>query len=87
MKIPNADIIQKIIRIQDGKADVNIGVYCPFCRVGYALLMFSRTGKYECLACGKRGKLTDLIVYFEDLFEHKHRKTMRLMAERKGVDL
>lgn len=86
LKLEHADIIKQIIRI-DGKAEILVRVSCPFCRVNRALLLIGKGGRYECQACHKSGKLTDLIVYFEDVFEHKHRRTMRIMQERDAVDL
>ncbi len=87
LKLEHADIIKKIVRMQNGQADVIIRVFCPFCRTKMSLLLIGRTGKYECQACCKHGKLTDLLIYFEDLFERKHRKTIKTMTERSAVDL
>lgn len=82
----NADTIKHIVRLVDGKADLVVRVQCPFCGMGYTLLLIGRTGKYECLNCKKYGKLTSLAVYFEDKFEHKYRKTVKVMRERSAVE-
>ena len=87
LKLECADIIKKIVRIQDGNAEVIIRVACPFCRVKSSLLLIGKRGEYECQICCKKGKLTDLIIYFEDQFEWKHRKTIKIMTERDAVDL
>lgn len=87
MRLDNSDIIKKIIRLEEGRAEIIIRVYCPFCRVKSALLLIGKTGRYECQVCHKHGKLTDLVVYFEDRFEHKHREIIGTMTERDGVDL
>ena len=87
MKLHHADIIKKIIRLEEGRAEIIIRVYCPFCRVKSALLLIGKTGRYECQVCHKHGKLTDLVVYFEDMFEHKHREAIKTMADRDAVDL
>ena len=87
MKLDHADIIKKIIRLEEGRAEIIIRVYCPFCRVKSALLLIGKTGRYECQVCHKHGKLTDLVVYFEDMFERRHRKTIGTVTERDGVDL
>jgi hypothetical protein len=87
VKLDHADIIKKIIRLEEGRAEIIIRVYCPFCRVKSALLLIGKTGRYECQVCHKHGKLTDLVVYFEDMFERRHRKTIETMTERDGVDL
>ena len=87
MKLEHADVIKKIIRLEEGRAEIIIRVYCPFCRVKSALLLIGGTNRYECQVCGKYGKLTDLVVYFEDLFERRHRKTIDTMTERSGVEL
>lgn len=87
MRLDNSDIIKKIIRLEEGRAEIIIRVYCPFCRVKSALLLIGKTGRYECQVCHKHGKLTDLVVYFEDMFERRHRKTIGTMTERDGVDL
>ena len=87
MKLHHADIIKKIIRLEEGRAEIIIRVYCPFCRVKSALLLIGKTGRYECQVCHKHGKLTDLVVYFEDMFERKHRETIKTMSERDAVDL
>ena len=87
MKLAHADIIKKIIRLEEGRAEIIIRVYCPFCRVKSALLLIGKTGRYECQVCHKHGKLTDLVVYFEDMFERRHRKSIKIMTERSAVDL
>lgn len=87
MKLDHADIIKKIIRLEEGRAEIIIRVYCPFCRVKSALLLIGKTGRYECQVCHKHGKLTDLVVYFEDMFERRHREIIGTMTERDGVDL
>jgi hypothetical protein len=51
-----------------------------------SLLLIGSTDKYECQVCMQHGRLDDVIVYFEDEFEWKHRKTMRLMSERSAVE-
>ena len=87
MRLDNSDIIKKIIRLEEGRAEIIIRVYCPFCRVKSALLLIGKTGRYECQVCHKHGKLTDLVVYFEDMFERRHRQTIQTMTERSAVDL
>ena len=87
MRLDNSDIIKKIIRLEEGRAEIIIRVYCPFCRVKSALLLISKTGRYECQVCHKHGKLTDLVVYFEDMFERRHRQSIKTMTERSAVDL
>lgn len=87
MRVENADIIKKIIRLEEGRAEIVIRVYCPFCRVKSALLLIGKTGRYECQVCTKNGKLTDLVVYFEDMFERRHRRSIKAMTERNAVDL
>ena len=87
MRLDNSDVIKKIIRLEEGRAEIVIRVYCPFCRVKSALILIAKTGRYECQVCHKHGKLTDLVVYFEDMFEHKHRETIKTMSERDAVDL
>lgn len=87
LKLEHVDIIKKIIRLEEGRAEVIIRVYCPFCRVKSALLLIGKTGRYECQVCAKNGKLTDLVVYFEDLFEGRHRRSIKSMTERSAVDL
>ncbi len=87
LKLEHADIIKKIIRLEEGRAEIIIRVYCPFCRVKSALLLIGKTGRYECQVCTKHGKLTDLVVYFEDMFEHRHKKSIKTMTERSAVDL
>ena len=87
LKLEHADIIKKIVQIQNGKADVIIRVDCPFCNVMSSLLLIGKTASYECQVCTKHGKLTDLLVYFEDKFERKHRETIGVMTERSAVDL
>ena len=87
MRLDNSDIIKKIIRLEEGRAEIIIRVYCPFCRVKSALLLIGKTGRYECQVCHKHGKLTDLVVYFEDMFERRHRKSIKIMIERSAVDL
>lgn len=82
MKLPNADKIKHIIRLVEGRAELIVRVRCPFCRTKNALLLIGSTDKYECQVCCLHGKLDDLIVYFEE-FEHRHRKTVKLMSERK----
>jgi len=64
VRLDNSDIIKKIIRLEEGRAEIIIRVYCPFCRVKSALLLIGKTGRYECQVCHKHGKLTDLVVYF-----------------------
>ncbi len=87
MRLDNSDIIKKIIRLEEGRAEIIIRVYCPFCRVKSALLLIGKTGRYECQVCHKHGKLTDLVVYFEDMFERRHRQSIQTMTERSAVDL
>lgn len=87
MKLPNADKIKHIIRLVEGRAELIVRVRCPFCRTKNSLLLIGSTDKYECQVCCLHGKLDDLIVYFEDEFEHRHRKTVKLMSERKAVEL
>jgi len=87
VKLDHADIIKKIIRLEEGRAEIIIRVYCPFCGVKSALLLIGKTGRYECQVCHKHGKLTDLVVYFEDMFERRHRKSIKIMTERSAVDL
>jgi transposase-like protein len=87
VKLDHADIIKKIIRLEEGRAEIIIRVYCPFCRVKSALLLIGKTGRYECQVCHKHGKLTDLVVYFEDMFERRHRQSIQTMTERSAVDL
>lgn len=86
MKLPNADKIKHIIRLAEGRAKLIVRVRCPFCRTKNSLLLIGSTDKYECQVCMQHGRLDDLIVYFEDEFEWKHRKTMRLMSERSAVE-
>ena len=87
MRLDNSDIIKKIIRLEEGRAEIIIRVYCPFCRVKSALLLIGKTGRYECQVCHKHGKLTDLVIYFEDMFERRHRQSIQIMTERSAVDL
>ena len=87
MRLDNSDIIKKIIRLEEGRAEIIIRVYCPFCRVKSALLLIGKTGRYECQVCHKHGKLTDLVVYFEDMFERRHRQSIQTMTERSAVEL
>lgn len=87
MRLDNSDIIKKIIRLEEGRAEIIIRVYCPFCRVKSALLLIGKTGRYECQVCHKHGKLTDLVVYFEDMFERRHLQSIQTMTERSAVDL
>ncbi len=87
MRLDNSDIIKKIIRLEEGRAEIIIRVYCPFCRVKSALLLIGKTGRYECQVCCKHGRLTDVVVYFEDLFERRHRDTIGTMTQRDAVDL
>jgi transposase-like protein len=87
VRLDNSDIIKKIIRLEEGRAEIIIRVYCPFCRVKSALLLIGKTGRYECQVCHKHGKLTDLVVYFEDMFERRHRQSIQTMTERSAVDL
>ena len=87
MRLDNSDSIKKIIRLEGGRAEIIIRVYCPFCRVKSALLLIGKTGRYECQVCHKHGKLTDLVVYFEDMFERRHRQSIQIMTERSAVDL
>ena len=87
MRLDNSDIIKKIIRLEEGRAEIIIRVYCPFCRVKSALLLIGKTGRYECQVCHKHGKLTNLVVYFEDMFERRHRQSIQTMTERSAVDL
>ena len=87
MRLDNSDIIKKIIRLEEGRAEIIIRVYCPFCRVKSALLLIGKTGRYECQVCHKHGKPTDLVVYFEDMFERRHRQSIQTMTERSAVDL
>ena len=86
MKLPNADKIKHIIRLVERRAELVVRVRCPFCRTKNSLLLIGSTDKYECQVCMQHGRLDDLIVYFEDEFEWKHRKTMRLMSERSAVE-
>ncbi len=86
MKLPNADKIKHIIRLVEGRAELIVRVRCPFCWTKNSLLLIGSTDKYECQVCMQHGRLDDLIVYFEDEFEWKHRKTMRLMSERSAVE-
>lgn len=86
-KLEHADLIKKIVRLEEGRAEIIVRVYCPFCRVKSALLLIGKTGRYECQVCTKNGKLTDLVVYFEDLFEGGHRRSIKAMTERSAVDL
>ena len=86
MKLENAHKIKHILKLVDGKGEIIVRVRCPFCRTKKALLLIGSTDKYECQVCLKQGGLDDVIVYFEDEFEWKHRKTMRLMSERSAVE-
>lgn len=80
-------VIKQIIRLQEGKHDAVYRVWCPFCEMDYALLLNGVTGKYECMYCHKQGRTDDLLVYFEDGFERKHREIIGTMSERDAVDL
>lgn len=80
-------VIKQIIRLQEGKHDAVYRVWCPFCKMDYALLLNGVTGKYECMYCHKQGRTDDLLVYFEDRFECKHREIIGTMSERDAVDL
>lgn len=87
LQLQSADVIKKIVRLQNGNAEVIVRVYCPFCRTKSSMLLIGKNGRYECQVCCKHGKLTDLLVYFEDLFEKTHKKTISIMTERSAVDL
>lgn len=87
LTLHQADVIKNIIRMQNGEAEVIIRVYCPFCCRKYALLLIGSSGRYECPKCCKQGKLTDLIVYFEDLFQLENRETIKAMTERSAVNV
>ena len=87
LKLENADLIKKLIRLEEGRAEIIFRVYCPFCRTKYALLLVGRTGRYECQVCCTSGRLADLVVYFEDMFEKRHGRTMRLMSEKSAVEV
>lgn len=78
---------KQIIRLQDGRYDTVYRVWCPFCRMDYALLLITSRRRYECMYCHRKGHMADLLVYFEDRFEHKHRETIKTMSERDAVDL
>ena len=86
MKLENAHKIKHILKLVDGKGEIIVRVRCPICRTNDSLLLIGRTNEYECQVCMKHGRLDDVIVYFEDEFEWKHRKTMRLMSERSAVE-
>lgn len=83
----SAHIIKQILRLQEGKHDIVVRVSCPLCNTNYTLMLIGRTGRYECRHCHKQGKLSELLVYFEDRFECRHRDTIGTMTERDGVDL
>ena len=86
MKLENAHKIKHILKLVDGKGEIIVRVRCPICRTNDSLLLIGRTNHYECQVCCLHVKLDDLIVYFEDEFEHRHRKTVKLMSERSAVE-
>jgi hypothetical protein len=87
MKLENAHKIKHILKLVDGKGEIIVRVRCPICRTKKALLLIGSTDKYECQVCLKQGGLDDVIVYFEDEFERRHRQTIQTMTERSVVDL
>ena len=82
----NADTIKRIIRYLECEYEVIVRVVCPLCNTKRALLLIGRTGQYECLVCSKHGKLSTLITYCEDKFEHRHKATVKAMQEKKAVE-
>ena len=87
MKLENAHKIKHILKLVDGKGEIIARVRCPFCRTKKALLLIGSTDKYECQVCMQHGRLDNVIVYFEDEFERRHRQTIQTMTERSAVDL
>ena len=87
MKLENAHKIKHILKLIDGKGEIIVRVRCPICRTKKSLLLIGSTDKYECQGCMKHGRLDDVIVYFEDEFERRHRQTIQTMTERSAVDL
>jgi hypothetical protein len=87
MKLENTHKIKHILKLVDGKGEIIVRVRCPFCRTKKALLLIGSTDKYECQVCMQHGRLDNVIVYFEDEFERRHRQTIQTMTERSAVDL